>query len=220
MIHSEQIDQIAKALCAAQAEMKGAIKDSTNPFFNSKYADLESVWEACREPLTKNGLSITQFPTTLEGKPALTSMLMHTSGQWMRDTIPLNPVKNDPQSVGSAITYIRRYSVAGIAGVTQVDDDGNASTQQPKRQPVGGSGAPKSVAKTPTDVKAQIGRTGGYNDYVPPAGVYAGKRLGSVPLSDLIAYREQMNMNFKNEVMPPALMEILAAITGIEKEGK
>jgi hypothetical protein len=122
---SDQIDLLAKALIKVQREMKGAIKDSTNPFFKSKYADLESVWDACRDLLTKNDLCIVQTTGVDERMDiCLNTHLIHASGQWIRGVLPICPKSNDPQGVGSAITYARRYGLAAIVGVIQVDDDG------------------------------------------------------------------------------------------------
>jgi hypothetical protein len=127
-LQSDQIDQIAAALCKAQASLRGAVKDSDNPFFKSKYADLESVWEACRESLAKNDLSVVQTTTCLpEIGTCLVTTLAHSSGQWIRGFYPLRPVKDDPQGVGSAMTYARRYALAAIVGVIQVDDDAEAA---------------------------------------------------------------------------------------------
>lgn len=127
MQHSEQIDQLATSLAKAQGAMTGALKDSANPFFKSKYADLESVWTACRKALTENGLSVVQSASATESGVAVTTMLLHSSGQWMRDTLPLNPKDMSPQGIGSAITYGRRYALAAMAGVYQTDDDGEAA---------------------------------------------------------------------------------------------
>jgi hypothetical protein len=137
MQHSEQINELAAALAKAQGTMTGALKDSSNPFFKSRYADLESVWTACRKALTENGLSVVQSASATEGGVAVTTMLLHSSGQWMRDTLPLNPKDLSPQGIGSAITYGRRYALAAMAGVYQTDDDAEAAhgrgaqTQQP-----------------------------------------------------------------------------------------
>lgn len=130
MEQSEQIDQLAAALCEAQKESLFAITDSDNPYFKSKYADLSSVWSVAREPLTKNGLAVVQtFGTDADGKPEIFTTLMHKSGQWVRGKIKMNPVKADPQSVGSAITYGRRYSLSAIVGIAPTDDDdGNAAS--------------------------------------------------------------------------------------------
>lgn len=127
--------ELATALCKAQSQIRGAIKDSTNPHFRSDYADLESVWDACREALHGNGLSVVQVGADApEGHIAIKTMLLHESGQYIDGVMTLPMVKRDPQAAGSAITYARRYSLAAMVGVVQVDDDGNAATQQPKKQ--------------------------------------------------------------------------------------
>lgn len=129
MNRSPEIGQIAKALAAAQGEMNGAVKNAANPFFKSKYADLASVWDAIRGPFTKNGLAIVQ--TTHIGKddlPVIETMLMHSSGEWIKGQIRMVPKDKSPQGIGSAITYARRYALAAIAGVAPEDDDGNAAS--------------------------------------------------------------------------------------------
>jgi hypothetical protein len=125
---SESVNELAAALAKAQQEIKGAMKDSVNPFFKSKYADLESVWDACREPLTKNGLSVVQIPIGGKEGVSVQTILLHSSGQWIAGELLLNPTKTDPQAIGLAISYGRRYSLAAFAGVYQTDDDGNAAS--------------------------------------------------------------------------------------------
>lgn len=132
MIKSETLGLLFKALANAQSEIKGALKDSSNPFYKSKYATLESVWDACREPLSKNGLSVIQLPRTLDGKPALETILGHSSGEWISEVVEINPTKNDPQGMGSAISYFRRYSLAAVVGIYQEDDDANIASNKPK----------------------------------------------------------------------------------------
>jgi hypothetical protein len=148
---SETIKDLAAALAKAQGEIEGASKDKVNPAFKSKYADLSSVWEACRESLTKNGLSVVQSPgEMIDGKSmAMTTMLMHASGQWMRDrlTIPLGKV--DPQGYGSAVTYARRYALAAFVGVAPEDDDGQAASKNPPANE-GTKTTGAVVPKTPT----------------------------------------------------------------------
>ena len=128
---SETIGRIADALSKAQGEVETAKRTSRNPFLKSMYADLESVWNACREPLAKNGLAVIQ---TLDGTPenlSVITTLAHSSGEWIRSRLTLKPMKTDPQAVGSAITYGRRYSLAAIVGVApqDEDDDGNAASR-------------------------------------------------------------------------------------------
>lgn len=135
MSQSETIDMLAAALCKAQSAMTAAVVNKTNPHFKSKYADLASVIEAVRKPLTANGLSFTQ--TTQYGQEFyLLTTLLHTSGQWLRSEYPL-PVNATPQQMGSALTYARRYSLSAIAGIAaDEDDDGNAvQTKKPAPAP-------------------------------------------------------------------------------------
>ena len=127
---SEKIDLIAPALLAAQKEIGNATKNAKNPHFKNNYADLGAVIDAVKEPLNKNGIVILQ---SLSGGIAesnslhLTTRLLHTSGQWI-DDVAWSPLpKADPQGVGSATTYLRRYSLAAMLCITQEDDDGVAA---------------------------------------------------------------------------------------------
>lgn len=140
MNHSDQLDQLATALSAAQAEIEGAVKRETNPHFRKKYADLGAVWDAIREPFTKRGLSITQLPSCAAGAEALAieTVLMHASGQWISETFIMPVSKPDPQGFGSAMTYARRYSLMAVAGIAPVDDDAEGATDRkppPKPEP-------------------------------------------------------------------------------------
>ena len=128
---SETINELAAALSKAQAQMQTAKKGAENPHFRSKYADLASVWEACRAALTAHGLSVLQSPRmTFNGTTGLVEVetrLMHSSGQWMADTITVPVSKLDAQGVGSAVTYARRYALAAFVSVAPDDDDGNGA---------------------------------------------------------------------------------------------
>lgn len=126
---NREINELAKSLSNAQSEISNAHKDKKNPFFKSTYADLASVWDAIREPMTKNGLSIVQMPTEgVSGVIGLSSILMHESGQYIESKYYMKPVKDDPQGRGSCITYMRRYALQAILGVCPADDDGNAAS--------------------------------------------------------------------------------------------
>lgn len=129
MQHSEQIDQLATALAAAQRDIRGAAKNAANPYFKSSYADLASVWEAVREPLTANGLSIVQAPAVDNGLVGVTTLLLHNSGQWIRFTSNAEVKDLSAQSVGSAVTYLRRYALSSATGTygDVLDDDGEAA---------------------------------------------------------------------------------------------
>jgi hypothetical protein len=153
MTTSDTIDKLATALAQAQGEMDGAKKSATNPFFEKKYADLASVKEAMRAPFAKAGLSVVQFPkTTFNGEPTafewtakrsgevrygvrvftivtVVTRLLHSSGQWMEDQVSAMLPNGDPQAVGSAITYLRRYALQAVAGIATEDDDAEATTR-------------------------------------------------------------------------------------------
>lgn len=127
MSQSETIGALAAALSKAQASITGALKDSANPFFKSKYADLASCWDACRRQLTENNLAIIQTVEPFAGDVLLVTTLAHSSGEWMASRLPIRAKDNSPQAQGSAITYARRYALAAIVGLAQIDDDAEAA---------------------------------------------------------------------------------------------
>lgn len=130
MEKSESIKELATALCKFQGAVETIKKEATNPFFKSKYADLSSILDVIRKPLSENGLSFVQFPVAKNG---LETMLMHTSGEWITATYEMTPTKNDPQGLGSAITYQRRYALGAILGLNiDKDDDGNTASEPAK----------------------------------------------------------------------------------------
>lgn len=130
---SESITKIAPALVFAQQSIKYAIKDSTNPHFKSRYADLGSVIDAIKLSLNDNGIAFIQTPTESQnGTLALCTRLIHNSGEWIEDVATCPLQKNDPQGYGSALTYLRRYSLASITGLYQDDDDGEAARMNPE----------------------------------------------------------------------------------------
>ena len=126
---SIEIDKLATALARAQSEMKGAKSKSKNPFYNSNYADLYTVIEACMPALNKNGLSVIQgnrFCTVTNGF-YVTTMVLHASGQWIKSEVRMAlGQKRDAHAIGAACTYGRRYGLAAMTGIAQHDDDGNA----------------------------------------------------------------------------------------------
>ena len=156
MVTSLTINKIGEALAKAQGEIKNATKASDNPYYSTTYADLASVWDACREPLTKNGLSVVQGGgASVEGKVVVTTLLIHSSGEWIKSSFSAVPTKigkdnarimvTDPQGVGSCITYLRRYGLQAMVGIAPADDDGNAAsgldnklpTKPPIKKPMG-----------------------------------------------------------------------------------
>mgnify|MGYP001249934350 CR=1 FL=1 len=128
-----ELGEFSKAMAAAQAEMGNATKSCDNPFFKSKYADLAEVLDTVKAALNKHGIAVVQLPgMSGQGWAEVTTMLTHSSGQYLGSTLRIPVSKNDPQGAGSAITYARRYALAAICGIAQEDDDGN--TASGKRQ--------------------------------------------------------------------------------------
>lgn len=179
---SEHIADLAAALNKLQSEIKPAMKDSLNPHFKSYYATLQSVWEAARPVLAANGLSVVQtFDDTDGSRMSITTTLLHSSGQWIRGTLTMVPQRADPQGIGSAITYGRRYGLAAILGiVTDDDDDGNAASQ---KKP----GASEAAAK-PGATAAVNSTAGDWRDYQIHWGDNKGLRLGDLHPDDLAWY--------------------------------
>lgn len=134
MLKSEQVNELAAALAKAQGQLEGAKKSSSNPFFKSKYADLAECWNTCREALTANEISVIQMPEEINenGRLNITTMLAHSSGQYISSTLTMTVTKLDPQAIGSAITYGRRYALAAMVGLAQEDDDGEKAMERSK----------------------------------------------------------------------------------------
>lgn len=188
---SEKIDQIFPALAKAQAAIKHPEKNSQNPHFKSDYADLFCVMEAVREPMKDNGLFIIHTTDSDETGTYLLTTVGHTSGQWYASRLKLNPVKNDPQGVGSAMTYARRYSTMAMFGLAPQgeDDDGNAGSTAPGRKaPAQSRGpvqpgsskppAPAGAAKPPVAPKGQPSAAPGPSTPGAAAGAPTGAPVG------------------------------------------
>lgn len=148
----ENIKNLAKALVKATAQIEGATKDSTNPHFRNKYADLASVTDAIKKPLNDNGLTYSQIIHRLEGGVGVETLIIHESGETMSNGITFVPApKNDPHGYGSALTYARRYSLSACFGVIQEDDDANGASNklpiQVPAKPVTKPQPPKTVTK-------------------------------------------------------------------------
>jgi hypothetical protein len=129
---SESIDKIAQALCKAQAEMLPLIKDSSNPFFKSKYADLQAVTAACYPALQANGIAVIQSNLREDGALVVLTRLLHASAQWIETTCVVPAKAQDAQAYGSAYTYGRRYGLQAAVGLAPEDDDGHAATAPKK----------------------------------------------------------------------------------------
>jgi len=125
---------IYKALAAAQKQMGPVLKESLNPAFKSRYADLANVIDACLPALNAHGISVFQPMREIDGARFVVTILAHESGETIENPIPLIVSKNDMQGLGSAITYARRYGLMAMAGVAPEDDDGNAAAASAPRQ--------------------------------------------------------------------------------------
>ena len=136
MQKSEHINELAAAMAKAQGVIENAAKDAANPYFRSKYADLASCWDACRKGLSSNGLAVLQ-PVRVDGATVtVTTLLAHSSGQWISEDLSMTSkrqlkdgggweIVDNPQGLGSTITYARRYALCAMAGIAPDDDDGN-----------------------------------------------------------------------------------------------
>lgn len=135
---SSSIVNLTSALRKVQASLTPALKDSTNPFFKSKYADLQSVWESIRGPLNDNGFAVIQLTGGNGTTLSVTTILSHVSGEWISGITTMTPAKNDPQGAGSCYSYARRYALSAMLCTYASDDDANEASKP----------APKVVATT------------------------------------------------------------------------
>lgn len=127
MNKSSSIGNLAKALVAFQGKVGKIKKDAKNPFFKSNYASLSNIQDEIQEPLTESGLAYCQLP---DGDEGLTTIIMHAeSGEFLEATYSIHAAKKDPQGLGSAITYARRYALCAALGLNVEDDDGNSATK-------------------------------------------------------------------------------------------
>ena len=149
-MQSNEIGKLADALAKAQAEMEPATKDSSNPFFKSQYASLAACWAACRGPLSKHGLAVIQTTEPDNGNVTVISTLTHSSGQWIKGKLSVKPPKTDSQALGSCLSYLRRYSLSALVGLSTQDDDAEGTMSRPV---AGKKTAPNKAAPKPADMK-------------------------------------------------------------------
>jgi hypothetical protein len=164
---SENIADLAAALAKAQTEIGTVHKDQDNPYFRSKFASLATVWEAVRPTLSKNGLSVVQMPGSDERGYYVQTQLMHGSGQWIRSTTYMKPAKEDPQGIGSLISYARRYALQAMVMACPDDDDGEAAMGRPQGKPNAAPTKPVESSKPAPKVETAE----------PPAKATTGKRF-------------------------------------------
>jgi len=156
---SSEIKDIAAALAMAQSEFEAATKSESNPFFKSKYADLASITEVYRKPLAKNKIAVLQPVATLNGEVSVTTMLVHASGQYFKSVLSYKLAKTEIQAMGSAITYLRRYSIQSLLSIPAADDDGEAATdrkpiQYAQTKPSNGNGNGKTMGEYSKEINS------------------------------------------------------------------
>lgn len=168
-LQSESITALMPALLDAQGEFKPAVKDAENPHFGSTFLSLGGVLNATAAALRGHRIAIVQLTDVDDqGRAVLLTRLVHESGEWIGARYPLNPVKNDPQAYGSALTYARRYGLMSLLGIVAEDDDGHDATEQPKQQRTREAAEPdapfdttpweaKIAASSTTDELARVG---------------------------------------------------------------
>lgn len=191
-MQSDSIAAIAAALAKAQGAYSSASKDKTNPHFKSSYADLSSIAEACMPALSANGIAVVQRPNAQGAKVVVTTMLLHSSGEWMAGELELPVSKQDAQGYGSAITYARRYGLAAMAGVVSSDDDGEAAV-----------GRASEPMQRPSSPPAQGARS---------APSQASARTAEAPKST--PYEQVKFLAMKHDCDPKALPKVIEGATG------
>lgn len=146
LTHSESVAKIAAALVKVSAEIENPHRNARNPHFKNDYADLSEIVNVSRPILTKHGLTIMQCPGMEDGHLTLDSLVLHESGEWIKGVASSPLPKNDPQGVGSATTYLRRYSLAALLGLAQEDDDGEGARPDARDKYTGEKPAMRELA--------------------------------------------------------------------------
>jgi hypothetical protein len=180
------IAEIATALCKAQASMGGAHKDSANPFFKSRYADLASVMRAIREPFASNGLSFIQCPIVNDDGVGVTTRILHSSGEWIEGTLVLPVAKRDAQAFGSALSYAKRYSIQAMAGVPSTDDDAELALGRASAPPVKLVGSEAAA-----ELKTALEATG--SDVAKFCTAFAISDVDSLPMAQFASAMSMLN---------------------------
>jgi hypothetical protein len=149
--HTKATPELFASLAIAQGEVENASKSSSNPHFRSKYADLAEVLNTVRPVFAKHGLSIAQSTSFNGSLVSVSTLIAHASGGLIVSEASCVPGKTDAQGIGAATTYLRRYSLAAMAGIAQEDDDGNAAAHNGKPQPVVSPGPIPTAEKVAKD---------------------------------------------------------------------
>jgi hypothetical protein len=195
VFQTAEIKELVVALSKAQGKMEPAKFNKTNPHYKNKYADFKSCMDACRIPLSENGLSVMQYCEDIGGRLTLVTMLAHVSGQWIKSDFPLIPKNMDSQSIGSAMTYAKRYSLSCMLGIVSddEDDDGEASH---------GRGTGNSYKQPPQ------------NQYNPPQP--KPKTINEKQLKDLNFFLEECGSDYKQKMVDRFKKAIGAEYKGLE----
>lgn len=204
MEQSVSIKELASALSKAQAEMHSAKKLGRNPHYKSTHATLESFLDGIREPFAKYGLALSQpVDVDADGRVYLATILMHSSGEWLKSARPLCEKSCDPQGVGSSITYARRYDGMSMVGMPAEDDDGERAMARHKETETKKEEPKKAI------------------DFIFPfPGPWKGKRLGELTPQDLFLYVEDMIQQAKKagKELKPQAQELVWATNAIEED--
>ena len=180
MDRSDSIGALGTALAKAQLAIRGALKTSVNPHFQSRYADLATVHEVCREPLATHGLALLQIPSADGNLIRMVTMLIHgPSGEWLlSDPLQVQARDAAPQAVGSCISYLRRYQLAALVGIAPADDDGEAAEGRSRSTGPGNRAIPREDAtgttiSTVAEAQVAVSGLGAANGHVPaPPGAW------------------------------------------------
>lgn len=181
--------------------MGSASKDKTNPHFGNRYADLASVWDACRDALTANGLAVVQLPLSSPESRGVTirTTLLHESGASLSSDLFLPVAKIDPQGFGSAITYGRRYALAAMVGVAPEDDDGNAASGAGRPPPPAGLAGVKARMEPVSTPAQSSGPVRSHADIIMGNfGAKKGQHLSTLSDDDVSFYRNACKATIAN----------------------
>jgi hypothetical protein len=201
MTTSQDIKELAAALAAAQKEVKNAVPNADNPFFKSKYADLETLKAACVPALNKHDIAVIQAPVAIDGKVGVITRLMHKSGQWIEGDLLLPCSKQDAQAYGSAVSYARRYTLAAFCGVATTDDDGNAATHDKPAAPPAKRQAPAPAPSKPIHIDPTPDSPEELSHVVMNYGVrFKGKEIKDIPPTALEKAAEALNLTNPDEI--------------------
>jgi hypothetical protein len=186
---SDSVSKIAAALLASQREIEGVSKNADNPHFKHRFADLTAVIEATIPVLNKHGIAVIQLPTqpVHEGELALTTMLLHESGESISGTAYVPLAKNDPQAYGSAMTYARRYSLGSAVGLKFIDDDAESA--------MGRGGLPATKPVSPSRAEGEIKPLPAFNKFPKPQPQAEAPKRAKTPLFPKVGAKSNAEEN-------------------------